>query len=59
MKYAVMIEPFEDGLEYVSQAWSDKGMWVTNGKPKVYESKLMAKQEADQWNTGVVVEYRG
>ncbi len=26
MKYAVMIEPFEDGLEYVSQAWSDKGM---------------------------------
>ena len=54
-----MIEPFEDGLEYVSQAWSDKGMWVTNGKPKVYESKWMAQQEADQWNTGVVVEYRG
>jgi hypothetical protein len=56
MKYAVMFEPF-DGLEYVCKSKTD--YQLSGDEPLLFETKWMAQQEADKWNTGIVVEYRG
>ena len=54
MKYNVMIEPFDEGLEYVCE--TDTNSWPTvGGKPKVFNTKEEAENEAKKWNTGVVV----
>ena len=54
MKYNVMIEPFDEGLEYVCE--TDTNWWPTvGGKPKVFNTKEEAEIEANKWNTGVVV----
>ena len=58
MKYNVMIEPFDEGLEYVCE--TDTNSWPTvGGKPKVFNTKEEAEIEASKWNTGVVVEHKG
>ncbi len=50
-----MIEPFDEGLEYVCE--TDTNSWPTvGGKPKVFNTKEEAENEAKKWNTGVVVE---
>ena len=49
-----MIEPFDEGLEYVCE--TDTNSWPTvGGKPKVFNTKEEAEIEANKWNTGVVV----
>ena len=53
MKYNVMIEPFDEGLEYVCE--TDTNSWPSNGKPKVFNTKEEAENEAKKWNTGGVV----
>ena len=54
MKYNVMIEPFDEGIEYVCE--TDTNSWPTvGGKPKVFNTKEEAEIEANKWNTGVVV----
>ena len=49
-----MIEPFDEGLEYVCE--TDTNSWPTvGGKPKVFNTKEEAENEAKKWNTAVVV----
>jgi hypothetical protein len=54
MKYAVMFEPFDE-LEYVCKPKKD--YQVSAIEPLLFNTKWMAQQEADKWNTGIVVEY--
>ena len=59
MKYAVMIEPFDEGFEYVCKTKNSTGMWPTWGEPKIFNTKEEAEIEASKWNTGVIVEHKG
>ncbi len=54
MKYAVMIEPFED-FEYVKEGCG--AMWTVNTPVKLFDTEEEAQAEADKWNTGEVVKY--
>ena len=51
--YAVVFEPFENGLEYVKEA--DKA-WTVESPLKTFTTRALAQVEADKWNTGEVVE---
>ena len=56
MKYAVMIEPFEeDGSDYVREGCGS--MWTNDTPLKLFDTRVEAQVEADKWNTGQVVEY--
>ena len=56
MKYAVMIEPFEeDGSDYVREGCGS--MWTNDTPLKLFNTRGEAQVEADKWNTGQVVEY--
>jgi len=56
MKYAVMIEPFEeDGSDYVREGCG--AMWTNDTPLKLFDTEEEAQMEADKWNTGQVVEY--
>ena len=54
MKYAVMIEPFED-FEYVKEGCG--AMWTVNTPVKLFDTEEEAQAEADKWNTGEVVKW--
>mgnify|MGYP004230788971 CR=1 FL=1 len=58
MKYRVMIEPFDEGFEYVCET-NENGSWKTNNNPKTYNTKEDAEEAAKKWNTGIVVKYEG
>ena len=56
MKYAVMIEPFEeDGSDYVRDGGG--AMWTNDTPLKLFDTREEAQVEADKWNTGEVVEH--
>ena len=59
MKYAVMIEPFDEGFEYVCDTKNSTGVWPTWGNPKIFNTRQEAEEESKNWNTGIVVEYKG
>ncbi len=50
--YAVIIEPFDDGTEYVKEG----SMWTVK-RHKTFDTKEAAEEEAKRWNTGKVVEW--
>lgn len=51
--YAVIIEPFDDGTEYVKEG----SMWTVETPIKLFDTKEAAEEEAKRWNTGKVVEW--
>ena len=52
MLYAVVIEPFDDGTEYVTEG----SVWDNETPVKLFDTKEAAQEEAAKWNTGKVVE---
>tara|TARA_B100001063_G_scaffold82354_1_gene76750 strand:+ start:3633 stop:3806 length:174 start_codon:yes stop_codon:yes gene_type:complete len=51
--YAIVIEPFDDGTEYVKEG----SMWTVETPIKLFDTKEAAEEEAKRWNTGKVVEW--
>ena len=51
--YAVVIEPFDDGTEYVKEG----SVWSNETPVKLFDTKEAAQEEAAKWNTGKVVEW--
>jgi|TARA_R100001460_G_scaffold42341_1_gene78451 hypothetical protein len=51
--YAIVIEPFDDGTEYVKEG----SIWSVETPVKLFDTKEAAEEEAKRWNTGKVVEW--
>ncbi len=51
--YAIVIEPFDDGTEYVKEG----SIWSVETPIKLFDTKEAAEEEAKRWNTGKVVEW--
>ena len=51
--YAIVIEPFDDGTEYVKEG----AIWSVETPIKLFDTKEAAEEEAKRWNTGKVVEW--
>ena len=51
--YAIVIEPFDDGTEYVKEG----SVWSNETPVKLFDTKEAAQEEAAKWNTGKVVEW--
>ena len=51
--YAIVIEPFDDGTEYVKEG----SVWSVETPVKLFDTKEAAEEEAKRWNTGKVVEW--
>ena len=49
MKYNVMIEPFDEGLEYVCET-ENKFVGYSGGKPKVFNTKEDRKRKSPTKN---------
>ena len=52
--YAIVIEPFDDGTEYVKEG----SVWSNETSVKLFDTKEAAQEEAAKWNTGKVVEWQ-
>ena len=52
--YAIVIEPFDDGTEYVKEG----SVWSDETPIKLFDTKEAAQEEAAKWNTGKVVEWQ-
>ena len=53
--YAVWIEVDKGEFDYVRE--SRNGHWSDSSPVKLFDTKEAAREEADRWNTGEVVEY--
>ena len=53
--YAVWIEVDKGEFDYVRE--SKNGHWSDSSPVKLFDTKEAAREEADRWNTGEVVEY--
>ena len=53
--YAVWIEVDKGEFDYVRQP--KNGSWNNDSPVKLFDTKEAAREEADKWNTGEVVEY--
>ena len=52
--YAVVFEPFDtEGLEYVRESVNNS--WTNKSPVKIFETRVLAQEEAAKWNTAEVV----